>query len=259
MESHVEASGYGQPLEVSAPAQGTPFLILCEHASNRVPACLNDLGVSQEVLNSHVAWDPGALGVAKTLRQKLDASLINGNISRLVYDCNRPPEAESAIPARSEIHDIPGNTNLSEKARMERVENVYVPFVQAVSEEVRQKRNDLELLITIHSFTPIFHGKKRAVELGILHGENDRFAKAMMELQPAKAPYVTRLNEPYAAKDGVTHSLDLHGAQNGLLNVMIEIRNDLIATPQQQDDMASYLYPWIEKTLDHLRNSKVSA
>ncbi|MDU8929943.1 N-formylglutamate amidohydrolase [Alisedimentitalea sp. MJ-SS2] len=259
MESQVETQGYGKVYEASPPVQGTPFLILCEHASNRVPACLNDLGLSRDVLQSHVAWDPGALGVARALRKRLGAVLINSNVSRLVYDCNRPPEVDSAVPERSEVYDIPGNVNLRRSARAERIKNVYDPFVKAVTDEVRKTENDLELLVTIHSFTPVYHGKTRAVELGILHGRDDRFSKAMMALKPEELPLDTRLNEPYAARDGVTHSIDLHGTDNGLLNVMIEIRNDLIKTSAEQDDMAALLSPWITKTLDHLRQSGVWA
>lgn len=255
MESQAQASDFGQAVRKSASVHGAPFLILCEHASNRVPACLNDLGLSREALESHVAWDPGALGVAQALRKRLSAVLISGNVSRLVYDCNRPPEAPSAVPEQSEVYDIPGNSNLSPSARTERVEKIYTPFVHAVGDEIDRNKDNLELLVTIHSFTPVYHGRKRTVELGILHGQDDRFAKAMMDLLPEKIPYDTRLNEPYAARDGVTHSLDLHGAANGLLNVMIEIRNDLIDSAQEQEDMAAYLCPWITRTLDHLRNS----
>ena len=192
MESQVDQKGYGSAYKRSAPIFGTPFLILCEHASNRVPECLGDLGVTRGVLDSHIAWDPGALGVAQALRARLAAVLISGNISRLVYDCNRPPEADSAIPERSEIHDIPGNANLHQKARKARVDNVYAPFIEAVGDEIDQNGVNLELLITIHSFTPVFHVKTRDVELGILHGRDDRFALAMMALQPEDAPLVTR-------------------------------------------------------------------
>lgn len=255
MESQADNPAFGEAFVATEPVDGTPVLILCEHASNRIPACLNDLGLTQVELESHVAWDPGALGVAHALRQKLSAALISGNISRLVYDCNRPPEAESAVPMRSEVYDIPGNSDLGPSERALRVEKVYDPFVRAVSDYIAKHKNTLELLVTIHSFTPVFHGEKRAVELGILHGRDDRFTKAMMLLQPTPPRHDTRLNEPYAARDGVTHSLDLHGTENGLLNVMIEIRNDLITTGQEQDDMAEYLAPWITKTLGVLDSS----
>lgn len=249
MESQIDSSLFGQAYEVEAPAGGTSCLLLCEHASNRVPAFLDDLGLGGEVLTSHVAWDPGALGVARALRRHLSGVLVSGTISRLVYDCNRPPEAASAIPARSEIYDIPGNTGLSAAQRQARIDNVYAPFAGAVSEVIARYRGTLKLLVTVHSFTPVFHGQKRAVEIGILHGRDDRFARAMMAALPAGTPYEIRLNEPYSARDGVAHSLDLHGAGQGLPSVMIEIRNDLIRTGQDQEAMAGYLAGWITGTL----------
>lgn len=253
MESQIESDGYGIAFDATAPVEGAQVVILCEHATNRVPACLDGLGLSRDVLESHVAWDPGALGVARALRQRLSAVLISGNVSRLVYDCNRPPEAASAVPERSEVYDIPGNAGLGPSGRAERVEKVYDPFVKAVTERIHRHEKTLDLLVTIHSFTPVYHGARRAIELGILHGDDDRFAKAMMGLQPTSPPYDTRLNEPYAARDGVTHSLDLHGTANGLLNVMIEVRNDLIGSAVQQEDMASYLARWIAETLEGVR------
>lgn len=259
MESRGDMDGFGRAYNFAGPAEGAEILLLCEHASRRVPAFLGDLGLAPDILQSHIAWDPGALGVAQSLRERLAATLISGNTSRLVYDCNRPPDAASAVPARSEIYDVPGNTGLNPSARAARVKLVYEPFVQAVSHSISQQKTTLQLLVTIHSFTPVFHGRARKVQIGILFGRDDRFARAMMTRQPADATYDARLNEPYSAKDGVTHSIDLHGVSNGLLNVMIEIRNDLIGTPGEQADMAAYLAPWITGTLDSIRKSGVAA
>ena len=218
-------------------------LVVCEHASNRIPRDLHDLGLANEVIESHVAWDPGALIVARALAERLDAALVEGCVSRLVYDCNRPPEAVSAIPRRSEIYDIPGNRDLSAVARAERVERVFDPFTAALAGAVERHRGSLKVMVTIHSFTPVFNGVARSVEIGVLHGSDDRLALAMMDCVPARAPYDIRLNAPYDAKDGVTHTLEAHGA--GLASVMIEIRNDLIGTREDGVAMAAFLAPWI--------------
>lgn len=201
-----------------------------------------------ELLKSHIAWDPGALGVAEALRKKLTSILLSCTVSRLVYDCNRPPDAPSAIPERSEIFDIPGNLDLSAKARAERVQNVYQPFSGAVTDCITRHRGSLELLVTVHSFTPVFHNVPRRVEIGILHGRDSRFADAMMRDANAPRQFEVQLNQPYSAADGVAHTLDLHGLSNGLLNVMIEIRNDLIADPKAQAAMADHLARWIHST-----------
>lgn len=252
MESHDSRSGFGPVVHIE-PAAGAPsVLVVCEHASNRVPQFLGDMGLSDDALRSHIAWDPGALPVARMMAQDMSAALVYGGVSRLVYDCNRPPEAADAMPASSEDIAIPANTNLSAEARAERVVQVYRPFAAALSEEIAQNRETLRLMITMHSFTPVYRGQNRAVELGLLHGTDDRFAKAMMATPPADLAYDTRLNEPYSAADGVAHTLDVQAAPQGLLNVMIEIRNDLIRTPEQQRAMADCLTPWIGRVLAEL-------
>src|SRR5699024_8860641 len=131
---------------------------------------------------SHAAWDPGARAVAVKLAQQLEAPMVASLVSRLVYDCNRSPEAASAMPERSEIIEIPGNRNMTVAQRAARINTVYRPFCDAVTTLLadRQARNIPTALITIHSFTPIFHGQPRAVEIGILHDADSHLADAML-------------------------------------------------------------------------------
>ncbi len=225
-------------------------IVVCEHASNWIPPGLSDLGLDDNAKHSHIAWDPGALSVARLLADALGAPLVEGCISRLVYDLNRPPESPTAIPATSEIFAVPGNRDLSDAARAQRVAAVYDPFRAALAEEIASRKGKLRLLVTVHSFTPVYNGAPRAVELGLLHGRDDRFAQEMLARQPEAVQWDTRLNEPYSATDGVAHTLDLHGCDTGLLNVMLEIRNDLIATADQQKLWAEALAPWIKATLE---------
>ncbi len=240
-------SSYGNAVSVLPAPLASPMLLVCEHASNFIPQRLDFLGLSEEERASHIAWDPGALGVATRLAEHLEAPLVAGKISRLVYDCNRPETAPDAIPARSEVYDIPGNQSLTAEERATRIEQVYVPFRNRLSEEISQRSN-LKLVVTIHSFTPVFRGHQRDVAIGILHGKDDRFAREMMTHAP-KVDHIVQLNAPYGPEDGVMHTLDQHGVENGLLNVMIEIRNDLIANGHSESVMAGLLAPWIEKTL----------
>lgn len=243
------AIDYGTAADVLPPASAPTVIVVCEHASNHVPRGLGNLGLSEDALQSHIAWDPGAAGVARHLSQRLGAVAVLGRISRLVYDCNRPPHTPTAVPSRSEHIDIPGNTDLLPEARHERVTHVYDPFRQTLARTISDHRKTLELMVTVHSFTPVFDGVARRVELGILHGKDDRFATAMMAHQPADNRFDTRLNAPYSARDGVAHTLDLHGLPNGLLNVMIEIRNDLIRSREDQSSMADVIADWVQQTL----------
>lgn len=226
--------------EIMGAQAAGPALILCEHASNHIPARYAGLGLSAEARESHAAWDPGARAVALHLAQALDSPMVAARVSRLVYDCNRPPEAASAMPERSEIIEVPGNHGLSAAERAERVTHVYDPFCAAVTQVIaaRKAAGRTTALITIHSFTPVWFGQNRDCEIGILHDSDARLAEAMLAEAQRLPHRVIRRNDPYGPEDGVTHSLKLHGLAQGLPNVMIEIRNDLLRDEQAQARMA---------------------
>ncbi|WP_419914433.1 N-formylglutamate amidohydrolase [Hoeflea sp.] len=233
------------------------LVLVCEHASNWIPPAYEALGLDETARQSHAAWDPGALGVAVNLSRSLNAPLVAGCVSRLVYDCNRSPQAADAIPAVSEIFDVPGNTGLTEEAREERTALIYRPFTQRLGAVLGDGSQET-VIVTIHSFTPVYHGQPRTTEIGILHGEDPRLAAHMLALAGQFTRHCTRLNDPYGPQDGVSHTLNLHGARNGLANVMIEIRNDLIDTQQKQAQIAAILGPWLEAAIAVLKKEATS-
>lgn len=239
-----------QPLVVNRDG-ASPVIVVCEHASSFVPAELNSLGLDGEVLESHIAWDPGAMAVADGISKRLDAVLVASQVSRLVYDCNRPPGAAAAVPERSEIFDIPGNSNLSPAQRDARVALVYEPFRASLASVIAAASSPA-VLVTVHSFTPVYEGVARDVELGILHDTDTRLADAMLMNTHWHTSLQVRRNEPYGPEDGVTHTLRENAVRAGLHNVMIEIRNDLIRTQREQDAMAATLSGWIISGLREL-------
>ena len=233
----------GNPVAVEGFGSKGPYVFVCEHASNRLPAHVGNLGLDEDALSSHIAWDPGALAVARIMAKNLNSVLIFQRFSRLVYDCNRPPEAPDAMPAVSEIYSIPGNENLSQADRDLRTNALYVPFKKQVAEVLseRRSRGQPSIIVTMHSFTPVYKGKHRDVEIGLLHDDDARLADRMLPVAMNSGMYVVQRNEPYGPKDGVTHTLKEHGLANGLLNVMIEVRNDLIQEETSQGVMADFL------------------
>lgn len=239
-------SDEAEPVVVENPLGKGRVLLVCEHASHTLPARFGTLGLSEDVRTSHIAWDPGALAVTRLLSESLDATIIYQNYSRLIYDCNRPPESPSAMPVVSEIYDIPGNADLSEAERFARTSALYIPFHDRISELVAARQNPV--LVTIHSFTPVYHGKHRAVEIGILHDTDARLADAMLA-SAAGSSFKVERNEPYGPEDGVTHTLRLHALPNGLLNVMIEVRNDLIQNEEGQRAAAGFLSELLIKAI----------
>jgi predicted N-formylglutamate amidohydrolase len=242
----------GECIAVERPNGTSSLLIICEHASRLLPVHFGTLGLSDEALNSHIAWDPGALAVARGLSEALDATLVYQRFSRLIYDCNRPPASPGAMPEKSEVYDIPGNANLTDAQKNARTEALYIPFHDAIRALIRDRKADGQetVIVTVHSFTPVYHGKTRAVEIGILHDEDSRLADSMLAVANAAPQYKVERNEPYGPADGVTHTLVLHGLSNGLRNVMIEVRNDLIADQAGQGVVASYLTRLLQQSLD---------
>ncbi len=219
-------------------------LIVCEHASRHIPAPHGDLGLTPALLRSHIAWDPGALAVARHLSTAFDAPLVAGGMSRLLFDCNRPPEAPDAIPLRSEDHEIPGNRNLSAADRAARVRDIHDVFRDALA-AVLGRFSAPPVLITVHSFTPVYLGVPRAVQIGLLHDDDDRMARAMLAGAAAHTGLAVALNAPYGPEHGVTHTLRTHARPPGALNIMLEIRNDLIADAASQAGIAVMLAGWI--------------
>jgi predicted N-formylglutamate amidohydrolase len=215
----------------------SPYVLLCEHASNRIPKKLGTLGLPDSELGRHIAWDIGAEKVARLLSRLIDAPLVLQRYSRLAYDCNRPPDSPDAMPEVTELTPVPGNRGLTPADRLARIEAIYRPFHHAVETVLdgRAARGLTSMVITIHSFTPVYKGKARALELGILHDRDVRLATRLIKSFPNVD---ARLNEPYGPKDGVLHTLDLHAAPRGLNHAMIEIRNDLIAQERGQDEWA---------------------
>ncbi len=229
-------------------------VFVCEHASWRLPDRLGTLGLAEPVCRSHIAWDIGALELARSLAAAFDGTLCYQRFSRLAYDCNRPPASESAIPARSEIYAIPGNCNLDDAERAMRVAEIYLPFrdgLAAVLDD-RATRHQRTVLVTVHTFTPIYFGRRRVVDIGILHDRDSRLADAMLAAAAGiGSRFLVRRNEPYGPADGVTHTLIEHGIARGIPNVMIEVRNDLVGE-KTRGDITSFLISILGRALGDL-------
>ncbi len=187
------------------------------------------------------------MAVATLLSDALDATLIAQKISRLVYDCNRPPESGQAVRAQSEVFHISGNTGLSAAQYAERTDYIYRPFQKAVAEAVKTRPQTV--LVTIHSFTPVYNGTPRAVEVGILHDTDRRLADAMLNAAVNNPKYNVQRNAPYGPEDGVTHTLQEHAVAHGHLNVMIEVRNDLLADSAGIEAIATWLHTLLSAAL----------
>ena len=232
-----------------------PIVLICEHASFDFPADVGTLGISPATRTSHAAGDIGALVMAKSLSRRLSAPLVFGGVSRLIYDCNRPLAANDAIPCRSEIHDIPGNQTLSDSEKRARHGLIHDPFHTAVDRLVQAQSDRTALpvtVITLHSFTPVYHGKRRELDIGFLFDKFPLFSELAVAVEQARGTYRADLNKPYDSMDGVTYSLAKHADARGLQSTMIEVRNDLIDTAPTAEAMAAHLETTLRVALEQL-------
>ncbi|MCP4710243.1 MAG: N-formylglutamate amidohydrolase, partial [Planctomycetes bacterium] len=193
---------------------------------------MDSLGVDDSVMSTHIAWDLGAAALSRLMSEILDAPLILQRYSRLVYDCNRSFEAADAIVEKTDGVIIPENAELSRSQRQHRYDVVYQPFYEAVQDTIVGRSEPA--IVTIHSFTPVYQGQQRSLELGILHDTDSRLGDAMLAQRQLSTDFRTARNEPYSARDGVTHTLITYGVKRNLRNVMFEVRNDLIGDSMSQ-------------------------
>lgn len=255
-EGTPDGAGGFDPMAVIERPEGMGSVVLaCEHASNAMPPEYDGLGLDAESRAAHIAWDLGALAVARVLSERLDAPLVVQRASRLLYDCNRPPEAESAMPAVSEVHAIPGNAGIDEAERARRIERFYEPWRATLAGVLaeRRARGAPVALVTVHSFTPVYRDVPRTVEIGILHDADTRLADALLAACARAGGFDVRRNEPYGPQDGVTHTLVEHALTPGMPNVMIEVRNDLVADSAGALRIGAWLAERLAEALAALR------
>jgi len=219
---------------VSNARGASPFVIVCDHASNRIPARYGDLGLTPTERLSHIAWDPGALAVSLRLSDLLDAPLVQSTVSRIIIDCNREVDAPDLIWTLSESTRIAANENLSAAERQYRIEHFHQPYHAAIETllEARRHAGQETILVCMHSFTPVYLGVARPWPIGLIHGVDTAYTTALYDaLKAVDDSLNVGWNEPYAALNGVTLTLEKHGDGRGLAATMIEIRNDEILDP----------------------------
>lgn len=210
-------------------------MLVCEHASHFIPKGYEGLGLSAADQVRHIGWDIGALGLARRLSALLDAPLVHATYSRLLLDLNRPVDAHDSIVVRSEDTDVPGNIGISAEERELRRARIYQPFHAQLDALIDQRLRAGQdtAVISIHSFTPSYHGVARPWHVGVISQRDRSLADALLGALSARADLCVGDNLPYGPDDGVYHSLQRHGEARGLRGAMIEVRNDLLDGPGQ--------------------------
>ncbi|WDK67738.1 N-formylglutamate amidohydrolase [Xanthomonas campestris] len=225
-------------------AQGaSPWLLIADHAGQRVPARLHNLGLPQHELDRHIGWDISIAEVTRRLAEQLDAFAISQTYSRLVIDCNRPHAAASLMPEVSDSTPIPGNAGLTDSARQQRIDAIFAPYHARIAAELdaRAARAQPTLLVSMHSFTPVMAGIARPWHAGVLYNRDTRLAHRLLQALRADSDLVVGDNQPYAVSDATDYAIPVYGEGRGLPHVELEIRQDLISDAAGQAAWAQRL------------------
>lgn len=228
-----------------------PALVVCDHASARIPRALCDLGLSEEKRARHIAWDIGASGLACALAERLGLPAVLAGYSRLVIDCNRPLEDPTSIVAVSDGVAIPGNAGLDEAAREARARACFWPYHDAIDETLAELRGltPAPAVIAVHSFTPTMRGDARRWHCGVLWDQDPRIPLRLMAALRAEAGLVVGDNEPYSGRDPADFTVGLHAERHGWPHVCIEVRQDLLQSPGGIEEWTARLARALEPIL----------
>lgn len=201
-------------------------VLVCDHASNRVPRRLGTLGLGADQLADHIAWDPGAADIARRLSAHLDSPLLLSSYSRLVIDCNRPLENPQSIAAESGGVRVPGNGNLTPDDRAARIEDCFRPYHDAIDRLLDRRSHQPTTLLSIHTFTPILDGRSRPWQIGISSWRDRGLATLIRRAMGQYLELTVGDNEPYPIDEAIDYTVPVHGEGRGLPSVMIEIRQN---------------------------------
>jgi len=243
--------GDGPAFQVIDTAASRPAILVCDHATAKIPAALGTLGLAEDALAAHIALDIGAAGVVRHLSRRLQLPAVLCGFSRLVVDCNRSLNDPTAFAEFSDGCRVPGNIGLSHADRQERADAVYWPYHHAIRDRLQalEPLGDAPALIAIHSFSPELGSESRPWHFGILWDKDPRIPVPLLHALRALPGVMVGDNEPYSGKHPSDFTVDHHAEAEGLPHVSIELRQDLIATDQGVEHWGDILAEALEPIL----------
>ncbi len=232
----------------------SPFVLTCDHAGRAIPRKLASLGLSEDELATHIAWDLGVAELGRRLSVRLDACLIAASYSRLVIDANRPPGSPDSIATLSEHTRITANEELSPDDVRRREEEVFRPYHRCIREhlDARSLSKRSSVLIALHTFTPVYLGEPRRWHAGVLYGRDPRLGLLVLQRLRDDAALIVGDNEPYAVSDATDYTIVVHGERRGIPHVELEIRQDLLTCAESVQLWAERLGGILESAVARL-------
>ena len=246
-EASLLSASEPSPFYVLNPLAEAPILLVCDHASCRIPDVLGDMGLDPFARRCHLAIDIGAGKLTERLAETLGVTAVVAQYSRLVVDCNRQLMDPGAFLEYGDGILVPGNRNLKQSDKDARANAIYWPYHEAIDKQIQRLRalGPPPAFISIHSFTPVLNGISRAVEMGVLWDKDEHLADIFIEEFRA-AGFLTGDNEPYSGKAPQDFTIDHHAEEIELPHVGLEIRQDLIDDNAGVDQIAPVMHKIIE-------------
>lgn len=235
-----------------------PLLLVCDHASRQIPNSLGTMGVDCHAIHGHLGSDIGAGRLTTSLARSLSATAVLCQYSRLVIDCNRRLNDAEAFLQFGDGMSIPGNVDLHADDRQSRIDEIYRPYHNAISQQIGRLTEQVRapLFISIHSFTPILDGADRPWEIGVLWDADRPTAKLFVE-GFRQAGFIVGDNEPYSGKAPQDFTIDHHAEAIGLPHVGIEIRQDLISSDEGVESIRKCFHSISESVCSQLQHSDI--
>lgn len=220
-----------------------PVLLVADHASPFFPASMNQLGLADWVLEEHVAWDIGVDELVRFLADELDAPAVLAGFSRLIVDPNRQPDDLGAIPATSDGIAIPGNIDLDEKQRAQRIQSFYKPYHDAITRRLNRfhEQGITPAMIAVHTCSAVFDRVVRPWHIGVMWDKDPRIPQHVMDYFNHRADICIGDNEPYSGRHPHDFTIDFHAEAAGLPHVGFEVRQDLVCEREGARHWASVL------------------
>lgn len=231
------------PVTVVNPMGSGPVLLICDHASNAVPRSLQGLGLTERDLQRHIAYDIGSAEITRMLAEALDAPAVLAGYSRLVIDCNRDPGHPDSIMRESDGVTVPGNANVSPAEARERAAACFWPYHRRIGSGIAAfaQRGIGPAVVAIHGFTPVLAGAARPWHIGVLWGEDGRIAVPLIEALRRRTDMRIGDNQPYSGRLHYGYSISVHAGETGLPNVLLELREDVVASEDDRKRTAALL------------------
>ncbi|MET0013005.1 MAG: N-formylglutamate amidohydrolase [Sedimenticola sp.] len=229
-----------------------PLVILCDHARNRTPRALGDLGIDEALFQQHIAYDIGAENTARRLADRFGARLFISGYSRLVIDLNRHPGDGSSIPEVSDGIEIPANRWLTPEQIISREKALFWSYHDRVTAELKglAERGVTPVVLSLHSFTPVYRGHTRPWHIGVLWDRDQRVSGPLLQRLSALPGICVGDNEPYHARSPLGYTMEVHCEHTGFPHVLLEIRQDLISTDEGAEQWAALIHEHLAAVLE---------